>query len=314
MREAHRQEAHRREAHRQETVTSKETAPLGKSPTPAATVMVVRDGPHPSAPLEVLMLRRSLQADFVGGAYVFPGGAVDAADRGPRAERLFRDRSDEAASTMLGVGSGGLAYWVAAIRECFEEAGLLLASSAGGCPVSFADTGVAERFARHRAALNSGTRSFLDILETERLALSIDSLHYFAHWITPEGSPRRYDTRFFVAVAPEGQTPAHDAGETISDVWVRPAEALERHRAGQMELILPTIKNLQAIGRFATAPELLAAASSPRAVPTILPRMVGHGSGARLLLPGEPGYGEPGYGEPGGSAAGGPRRPATGHG
>ncbi len=264
------------------------------APRPAATVMIVRDGPHTSAPLEVLLLRRNPHADFVGGAHVFPGGAVDPDDGGLRAERLSHGFTDEVASGTLGLGSGGLAYWVAAVRECFEEAGLLLARHADGEAVSFSDPLVARRFASHRAALNAREHSFLDVVESERLSLSVDALHYFAHWITPDGSPRRYDTRFFVAAAPEGQTPAPDAVETISDVWVRPTDALERHRAGEMELILPTISNLQAIGRFATAPQLLAAARAARRVPTVLPRVVrDEGGGVRLLLPGDPGYDDP---------------------
>jgi 8-oxo-dGTP pyrophosphatase MutT (NUDIX family) len=272
------------------------------TPRPAATLMVVRDGPDPDAPLEVLMLRRSLRADFVGGAHVFPGGAVDPGDGDRMMQRFCPGLSDEAASAALRVTSGGLAFWVAAVRECFEEAGLLLACGADGTPVAFVDPGVAERFAGHRRALNSRTRSFLEVCELEGLRLSVDSLHYFAHWITPEGSPRRYDTRFFVAEAPEGQTPAHDAAETISDVWVRPHDALARHRAGEMELILPTIRNLQAIGRFATAAELLVAAAAPGEIPTVLPRVVTDSSGAQLLLPGDPGYDAPiglGAGDPG---------------
>ncbi|HTX63556.1 MAG TPA: hypothetical protein VMD28_07930, partial [Acidimicrobiales bacterium] len=132
--------------------------------------------------------------------------------------------------------------------------------------------------------------SFLDICESEALSISVDVLHYFAHWITPEGSHRRYDTRFFVAPAPFGQTPAHDAGETISDMWVRPADALERHRRGELEIILPTIRNLQAIGRFHTASDLLDAASTIPEVPTVLPLLVADGGGIRVLLPGDPGY------------------------
>lgn len=266
--------------------------------------MVVRDGQHEGYPLEVLMLRRSLRADFVGGAHVFPGGAVDLGDAGPGAERFCRGLSDAAASATLGVDAGGLAYWFAAVRECFEESGLLLACGPDGTPLSFSDPGVAERFVGHRAALNARERSFLDVCELEDLRLAVDGLHYFAHWITPEGSPRRYDTRFFVAAAPEGQTPAHDAGETISDVWVRPADALARHRAGEMELILPTIRNLQAIGRFATAAELLDAAAAPGDIPTVLPRVVTDGGSVRLLLPGDPGYDDP-AGEPTAAGAGG---------
>ena len=116
-------------------------------------------------------------------------------------------------------------------------------------------------------------------------------IHYFAHWITPRGAPRRYDTRFFVAAAPPGQIAAHDAGETIADVWISPHDALARHRAGEIEIIFPTIRNLQAIGRFATSAELLAAAEeASSAVPAIEPRVVPDGNGMRIVLPGDPGY------------------------
>lgn len=267
--------------------------PDAVTPRPAATVMVVRDGAAPGSPLQVLMLRRTLSADFVGGAHVFPGGAVDTADGEQRAQRLCRGRTDAAASTTLGIASGGLAYWVAAIRECFEEAGLLFACTEDGAPLDYSDDAVIERFAHHRLALNKRERSFVDVCESEGLFLPVGSLHYFAHWITPEGSPRRYDTRFFVTGAPPGQTPGHDAGETIADLWVRPADALARHRAGEMDLILPTIRNLQAIGRFATTAELLEAASTAGDVPTVLPRVVADGGGVRLLLPGDPGYDDP---------------------
>jgi len=256
--------------------------------------MVVRDGSDAGgAALEVLMVRRSLHADFVGGAHVFPGGAVDPSDHGPRAERLCCGRSDADASTILGVRSGGLAYWVAAIRECFEEAGLLLACDKSGAPVDFSDLDVAERLARHRASLNAREHTFLDICDMEGLQLLAGELAYVSHWITPEGSPRRYDTRFFVAAAPGGQTPAHDAGETVAHAWLRPAEALERHRSGEIDLILPTIKNLEAIAAFTTSAQLLDAAAALRDVPEMLPRAVAGDDGPLLLLPGDPGYADP---------------------
>jgi hypothetical protein len=116
-------------------------------------------------------------------------------------------------------------------------------------------------------------------------------VHYFAHWIAPLGAPRRFDTRFFVAAAPPGQKAAHDAGETIADTWISPRQALEGHRDGVFELIFPTIRNLQAIGRFSTSGELLeAAARASESVPTIEPRVVADGSGVRILLPGDDGY------------------------
>ena len=266
----------------------------------AATVMLVRDGGD--ARLEVFMLRRNLNSDFVGGAYVFPGGAVDPADRHADLEPICEGRTDADASTALGLdpASGGLAYWVAAVRESFEEAGVLLAYDADGTIVDFRDPAVAERFHRHRGEVDRGERRLVEVCAEEGLRLAVDGMHYFAHWITPVGPPRRYDTRFFVAAAPVGQTPLHDDRETIANCWIAPGEALARHRAGEFDLILPTIRNLEAIARFDTAADVLAAASALDVVPAVLPRVVDDGDGIRILLPGDPGYDDAGDGLPAG--------------
>jgi 8-oxo-dGTP pyrophosphatase MutT (NUDIX family) len=265
---------------------------------PAATVLLVRDGDGSTAPLEVLMVRRNPRSVFVGGAYVFPGGAVDPADAGPDAEDCSTGRTDAAASQILGVSAGGLAYWVAALRECFEEAGLLLAYRPDGTLLTLDDPATSTRFSAHRADVNAGRRRFVDVCRSEGLHLAADRVHYFAHWITPDGAPRRYDTRFFVAVAPSGQTAAHDAAETVADEWVRPADALERHRAGEIEMMVPTVRSLQDIGRFRTAGELIAAAAAVGAGPTVEPRVIIEGRGARITLPGDPGYDEAVAGTP----------------
>jgi 8-oxo-dGTP pyrophosphatase MutT (NUDIX family) len=255
--------------------------------------MLVRDGPRSggAAALEVLMVRRNLRSDFVGGAYVFPGGAVDPHDGGAAAEALCAGRTDAEASALLGFGAGGLAYWVAVVRETFEEAGLLLAERPGGPALLAGEPGEDARLAERRAAVNNGSLRFLDLCRDEALRLRVGDIHYFAHWITPRGAPRRYDTRFFVAAAPPGQVAAHSAGETIDEVWITPSEALARHRAGEIEIIFPTIRNLQAIGRFTSSGELLAAAAAASsAVPAIEPRVVADGNGMRIVLPGDPGY------------------------
>jgi 8-oxo-dGTP pyrophosphatase MutT (NUDIX family) len=256
--------------------------------------MLVRDAPEPEADdsaLEVLMVRRNLQSDFVGGAFVFPGGAVDPLDGGAEAETICRGRTDVEASILLGIEGGGLAYWVAALRETFEEAGLLLAERPDGPPLLVGDAEEEARFVAERAAVNAGPRRFLDLCRDEKLQLQVADVHYFAHWITPRGAPRRYDTRFFVAAAPPGQQAAHDAGETIADTWISPRRALEGHRRGVFEIIFPTIRNLQAISRFATSAELLeAAARASGSVPTIEPRVISDGNGVRIVLPGDPGY------------------------
>jgi 8-oxo-dGTP pyrophosphatase MutT (NUDIX family) len=256
--------------------------------------MLVRDAAEPDSDgssLEVLMVRRNLQSDFVGGAFVFPGGSVDPRDGGADAEAACKGRSDAEASALLGVESGGLAYWVAALRETFEEAGLLLAERPEGPPLLAGEPEEEARFVAERAAVNAGTRRFLDLCRDENLRLLADQVHYFGHWIAPRGAARRFDTRFFVAAAPSGQKAAHDAGETIADTWISPGRALEGHRNGVFEMIFPTIRNLQAIGRFATSAELLKAAeSASRSVPTIEPRVLADGNGVRILLPGDEGY------------------------
>jgi 8-oxo-dGTP pyrophosphatase MutT (NUDIX family) len=258
--------------------------------------MLVRDAAEPvrgASSLEVLMVRRNLQSDFVGGAYVFPGGAVDPLDGGVEAEAMSEGRSDTEASILLGLENGGLAYWVAALRETFEEAGLLLAERPEGPPLLAGDMEEEKRFVAQRALVNRGERRFLDVCRDERLQLLVGNVHYFAHWIAPRGAPRRFDTRFFVAAAPRGQQAAHDAGETIAEVWISPRQALEGHRRGDFEIIFPTVRNLQAISRFATSTDLLEAAeNASRSVPAIEPRLIADGNGVRILLPGDDGYDE----------------------
>jgi 8-oxo-dGTP pyrophosphatase MutT (NUDIX family) len=253
----------------------------------AATLMLVRDGDRG---LEVFMVRRSLAASFVGGAFVFPGGTVDPADGASGLGDVVDGRTDEDASRVLGLESGGLALWVAAVRECFEEAGLLLARTSGGAPIGFDEPAVAARFVEHRAALIGGRQTLAEVCRGEGLRLALGHIHYFAHWITPTASPRRFDTRFFVAAEPAGQQPLHNPGELIDQVWIRPDDALDGHRRGTFDLILPTIHNLQAIARFERAADLLAATAATASVPTVVPRVVPDGDGHRVLLPGDPGY------------------------
>jgi 8-oxo-dGTP pyrophosphatase MutT (NUDIX family) len=256
-------------------------------PRDAATLMLVRDGDDG---LEVFMVRRSLSASFVGGAFVFPGGTLDPADGAPEVGELSDGRDDVEASAMLGLESGGLAFWVAAVRECFEEAGLLLARGADGRAIDFHDPAVKARFAGHRRACTTDRLSIAELCRLEDLRLNLGELHYFAHWITPTAAPRRFDTRFFVAAAPADQEPLHNPGELIDQVWIRPLNALEGHRRGVFDLILPTIRNLEAITRFDRADDLLAAAAASPSVPTVVPRLVQDDDGLRILLPGDPGY------------------------
>ena len=264
-------------------------------PRDAATVMLVRDGaPRDDidSRVEVFMLRRHLDSVFLGGAYVFPGGAVDDHDRHADLEAVCAGRTDVVASSLLGLDppTGGLAFWVAGIREAFEEAGVLLAYGPDGAIVDWSDPAVAARFAEHRKAVDTGERRLVDICRDEGLQLAADTVHYFSHWITPVGPPRRFDTRFFVARAPEGHTYLHDERETIDNAWVRPAEAIDRQSRGEVDIIFPTLRTLQTISRFATTDELLAAAAAAGDIPTMLPRVVRDADGTRILLPGDEGY------------------------
>ena len=255
----------------------------------AATVLILRDGDEG---LEVFMLRRNLNSDFVGGAYVFPGGAVDPADRHLDLEPVCEGRSDADASRRLGIAEGGLAFWVAAIRESFEEAGVLLACDMDGYVDLDAEHGV-ERWAHHRQQVDTGQLTMVDLCRLEGLRLAVGDMHYFGHWITPEGAPRRYDTRFFLAAAPPNQTPLHDDHEVIANAWLRPADAIARCASGELTMMPPTLSSLKAIARFDTAAEALAAATEITDVPTILPRIIAYDGGVRIVLPGDPAYDAP---------------------
>ena len=248
--------------------------------------MLVRDDPD----LQVFMLRRNLESEWVGGAYVFPGGAVDPGDRAPAVVARCPDRDDPAASAQLGIAEGGLGYWVAAVRETFEEAGVLLARAAAtGQLVDPAEP----RLVTLRAELNAGSITLQDLIEGEDLLLDVGGLYAFSHWITPEGAVRRYDTRFFLAAAPDGHAYAHDETETVASRWIRPAEALVAADRGELELIFPTRKSLEALSRFSRAADLLAAVGEATDVPPATqPRVVRDAGGTRLLLPGDPAYGD----------------------
>ncbi len=256
------------------------------TPVPAATVTLVRDA---GRGLEVLLMQRNLKSVFVPGMYVFPGGALDAEDAAAAMHALSPKLNDEQASRVLGVAQGGLAYWVAAIRESFEEAGLLLTYDVTGSLLSLERSEAIERYCRHRDQLNAGACSMLEVLNREQLALAADQLVYFSHWITPVSAPRRYDTRFFVAQAPHGQVPLHDNTETISHVWMRPSEALDRHRRDEFKMRVPTSRTLEEFAAFDTVDALLQAMRAKRNIPAILPRI---GKDGARLMPGDAGYDE----------------------
>lgn len=254
----------------------------------AATVLILDERPD----LQVLMLKRNARSVFVGDMWVFPGGAVDPEDASPEADAVVEHLTDGAASRHLGLASGGIAYWVAALRETFEEAGVVLARPVGGDGiVDLSAPETAERFADHRAAVNAGTRPFVDVVTTEGLLLDGADVHYVARWVTPVGPPRRYDTRFFVTAMPVGQTPLHDDDEAVHHEWLRPADAVERNEAGEMVMMTPTVAMLARLARFGSVAEALASAAGAGPgddeVVRIRPGVEGP---ARIAVPGDPDY------------------------
>jgi len=264
-------------------------------PRPAATLILVRDA---SAGMEVFMIRRTQSAVFMGGAHVFPGGGVDANDASAELAAHCEGLEDVEASRLLGVERGGLAYWTAALRECFEEAGLLLAHDADGCYADLNDTRHTQAFEQWRESVRAGRATLADLCREHRLRLAAGRLAYYSHWITQPGRPRRYDTRFFVAEAPAAQTASHDNSEAVDHLWIQPAAALERHRRGEMHLVFPTIKTLESIAHFDSAAALMQFARSPRKMPTMAPRTASSREGKKLLVPGDYAYAEVGKLDP----------------
>ena len=257
------------------------------TPLPAATVALVRDA---STGPEVLLLQRSFRAGFMPGVHVFPGGMLDEGDASPDLHALCLGPDDGAASRALGIASGGLAYWVAAIRETFEEVGILLAYAAGGDVLKL-DGDAAERYRAHRREVDQGRSGLTEMTRAEGIRLATDRLIYFSHWITPEGAPRRYDTRFFLAIAPGEQPAEPDNREAIDHTWIRPERALESYQRKEIKLRTPTLKTLERFAGYASVDALVAELRNERDIPALLPRV---GKDGRNLLPGDPGYEEAG--------------------
>jgi 8-oxo-dGTP pyrophosphatase MutT (NUDIX family) len=258
---------------------------------PAATVLLVRDAD--AGGVEVFMLRRTFNAAFASGMFVFPGGKVDDVDGVGEIAELCDGLTDAHASALLGIANGGLAYWVACIRECFEEAGVLLARhETTGDVVRFDDDVTAQRFEVERENIHDGSVALLDLCKREGLRLTTDDIHYVSHWITPMGEKRRFDTRFFIARAPQAQEPLHDDGETIESFWISPQEAIERAHEKDLMLMPPTKANIEFLLPFKTADEVLEAAAQVGMPQTILPKLKIDSDGrvVGIAMPGDPEY------------------------
>lgn len=254
------------------------------APRPSATVVLLRDsatGP------EVLLVLRHERASF-GASYVFPGGVIE--DDDSAVHERCADICDSVASRRLGLDAGGLDFYSAAIRELFEETGILLAHRAvaeeAGVPVCDNDCET------ERSRLNAGELGWRNFLDEQHLLPACDALHYFAFWVTPRVFPKRFSTRFFMATLPDGQVACHDGGELTDSCWMKPQEALAAAARDAMLLPPPTRATLQDLTTFDSVQEALAFAKQRerQGVACILPAILGSPDAQRIVLPGSPDY------------------------
>lgn len=227
---------------------------------------------------EVLLLQRHHATGFVPGAYVFPGGRVDEEDGSPAAAALVARALPPAMDVAL---EPPPAFWIAVLREVFEETGVLLAADAAARPAP--DAASEPRLAEWRERLMGGRAGLAQLLEAEGLLPALHDLVYCAHWITPVAEPRRYDTRFFLARLPAGRRAVADAREMTDAVWLSPAEALRRFRDGALPMVFPTVKVLEALEPYATVSTALAAFRGRVVVP-VLPRLVRTADGVGIVV------------------------------
>ncbi|MBU6457523.1 MAG: NUDIX hydrolase [Bradyrhizobium sp.] len=250
------------------------------TPRPASTILLLRDSAARQE-IEVFMMVRHYQIDFNSGALVFPGGSVDASDK----EIIEREGLYSGGE---GLDATALSFRIAAIRETFEESGILLARPQGASALIDAKR-ASEIEAAHRAALTGRKTTFPKVLADNKLSLALDELVPYAHWITPEGMPKRFDTWFFLASAPPAQLGAHDGKESTDSIWVSPREALQGGETGRFKLPFPTTRNLIRLGKLTNVRAALED-SRGKPVVTVLPVMTRLNGGRQLRIPREAGY------------------------
>ena len=259
-------------------------------PKMAATIILVREGKE--AGFEVFLLKRHEKSSFMGGNYVYPGGRVDREDGLPEIFAFCQGISKEwAHQAFRGALSPeeSLAHWVAGIRELFEEAGVLFAYDQTGRPFVSQNPLERDRFLSYRDQLEKGKMTFLQLAQEGKLLFALDQLHYYAHWITPQARPERFDTRFFLARHPTGQEASHDQKETTIGLWITPQKALEENSKGGVVLSPPTLKTLEDLSRYESIDGVLNSlkGNEIRPVLPILTRIPGQ---TLILFPWDPEY------------------------
>src|SRR4030081_2767045 len=250
------------------------------APRPASTILLLRDAAAKKE-VEVFMMVRHYEIDFNSGALVFPGGSVDKGDKEIIANPALYSGGE-------GRNEATLSFRIAAIRETFEESGILLARPRGSKALVDAKR-ASEIEAANRTALCEGKATFSKILTDNGILLALDELVPYAHWITPEGMPKRFDTWFFLAAAPPEQVGAHDGKESTDSIWVSPREALAGGESGRFKLPFPTTRNLIRLGKQNGVKAALDD-SRGKAVVTVMPVMTKLNGGRQLRIPLEAGY------------------------
>ena len=259
-------------------------------PKKAATVILLRDkDPYG---FEVFLLKRHEKSSFMGGNFVYPGGRVDQEDGSLEIRSLSKGMTlEEAQKTLKGTFSPeeSFAHWVAAIRELFEEAGVLLAYDQEGNLFRVRNREEQEKILDYRKLLQEGKTNICEIAQKESLLFALDQLHYYAHWITPEARSQRFDTRFFLTRYPPAQEASHDQKETTAGIWITPKKALEENLKGDVILSPPTLKTLEDLSRFRSIEEIFHSMKTKDIQP-ILPILTKISDHPLLVFPWDPEY------------------------
>jgi 8-oxo-dGTP pyrophosphatase MutT (NUDIX family) len=260
---------------------------INSTPKDSATVILVRQAQGKT--MEVFLARRHVNQSFMAGAFVFPGGRLEAADADSALTEFISAKDDFHPHSLLQDNAltkkTALSFFFCAIRETFEETGVLFARTKGGHSIDFGNAVIKSRFAAYRQSLNLGNITLTEIARQEELILMPKLLIPYSHWITPEIVPKRFSTRFFLAELPQGQSATTDKDELTSSLWVTPHDALQIYTAGKITLMPPTLKTIEEMAKFISLDELFAAARN-RTIYPIMPQPMKNG----LKLPHDPEY------------------------
>lgn len=249
---------------------------MASTPIPSSTIIIARDNLHGEG-IEIFMVVRHHQIDFASGALVFPGGKVSKSDF----DAELRHQTDSKTTDKQ------LPLMIAAIREAFEESGILYARPAQSA--SLVTNEKAESLEPYRAQLEKDQCGMATFIKKESLSLALDELHHFAHWVTPEMMPKRFDTHFYLARAPEGQTGSHDGRESVDSIWITPQKAISDAEEGKLKVIFPTRMNLMRLAQYSSVEDAISSTARNEVV-TVMPWTEQQETGAMLCIPDNAGY------------------------